>query len=281
MLKSCRPGVVITIRDLLATKIPQMQNCLHEDSTYGHSKLSNFVPAISGGASWASCYLNVMFVAYNIVATTLFRMCVHVLHDLSSLTYRAHAAVVQLDVATSASASAQNAGDNLEADFDRAMTELRKHYATECLGKKLSFALKQRQIESRLVEYALSFARMSISHRQAVVHKMTENVDLGPGHLSVNRAKQALKLMAASTGLKSLLFELKSEDTNFCWQAVQLLGWLKDSKAIDALLDAYVAGDEPIRSAISAILRRHYAGQFEWHAIRFAADESVLHRLLI
>lgn len=220
-----------------------------------------------------------MFVPYNNRwLQLLFRMYVHVLHDLNSLTYLAP---VTLSVWIGPAADPVHKPVDLDVEFDRAMTELRRHYASQCAGKKLSFALKQRQIEARLVEYAVSFSGMSISHRQAVVHKMTENVGLGPGHLSVNRAKQTLKLIAASTGLKSLLFELKSEDTSFCWQAVQLLGWIKDSKAIDPLLDAYVAGDDSIKSAIAATLRRHYSGQFEWHAGRFPADASVLDPLLI
>jgi hypothetical protein len=174
------------------------------------------------------------------------------------------------------------AGDpnDVALQFDKAMTDLRKHYAGICLARKISFALKQREIEMPMVEYAVSFARASIVRRHAAVERLTENVELGPGHLSVNRAKQALKEIASATQLKQLVFELKSEDTTFAWQAAQLLGWLKDSKAIDPLLDVYTSSDQSLRPAIAKILRHHFSGQFEWHVERLVSVAPDLSSLI-
>lgn len=155
-----------------------------------------------------------------------------------------------------------------DAEFDKAMVELRKHYANQCANKQMSFALKQRFVEAPMVEYAVSYSLSSLTRRQVAVRRLVENVEKGPGHLSVNRAKQALKEIGSSVGFKNLLAELQSNDARCRWQAAHLVGWLKDAKAIDPLIDVYIVGDDDMRQAIDSILRRHFSNQFCWLAER-------------
>ena len=121
----------------------------------------------------------------------------------------------------------------------------------------MPFALKQRQIEQPMLEYSVALALSAPRWRQVVVRALLENIEKGPGHLSVHRAKDALKQIASSIGLTNLSSMLHSQEQIEAEQSAHLLGWLKNPRAALPLLDSIQRGHASSK-LISTIVQQHY-----------------------
>lgn len=145
-----------------------------------------------------------------------------------------------------------------EQQYDLAMVEMRqRNLSSFSAESKMPFALKQRQIELPMLEYSVSLALSSPNWRQVVVRALLENIEKGPGHLSVHRAKDALKQIAASIGLTNLSSMLHSHDQTEAEQAAHLLGWLKNPRAAQPLLALLHRGHQSSK-LLSNIMQQHY-----------------------
>lgn len=129
---------------------------------------------------------------------------------------------------------------------------------------RMPYSLKQRQIELPMLEFSVEKALSSPKWREIVVAAMLENVEKGPGHLSVHRAKQALKQIASAIGIRNLTDLLNSHDPIQCHQAAHLLGWLKNPRAARPLLQA-LDNKHASSAAIMEVMQTHY---FEYNVER-------------
>ncbi|CAN5366389.1 hypothetical protein BH10CYA1_BH10CYA1_19620 [soil metagenome] len=145
-----------------------------------------------------------------------------------------------------------------EQQYHLAMVEMRqRNLSSFSAESKMPFALKQRQIELPMLEYSVSLALSSPKWRQVVVRALLENIEKGPGHLSVHRAKDALKQIAASIGLTNLSSMIYSHEQTEAEQAAHLLGWLKNPRAAQPLLDS-IHREHLGNQLITKILELHY-----------------------
>lgn len=121
----------------------------------------------------------------------------------------------------------------------------------------MPYALKQRQIELPMLEYSVSLALSTPKWRQIVVRALLENIEKGPGHFSVHRAKDALKQIAAAIGTQNLSLMLHSQDALESEQAAHLLGWLKNLRAAQQLFAASRAGHGNL-AVVNRVIEQHY-----------------------
>lgn len=122
-------------------------------------------------------------------------------------------------------------------------------------------ALKLRQWESPLMDYAIDYAMRNELNRQIVILRLLENIESGSGHFSLSRAKQAVKKLAKEVGFSTLIQELEHGDYVTRQQAAELIGWMKCEKAIEPLVNALLIGPPCDRFTIVRVLRSHYANQ--------------------
>jgi|AGTN01.1.fsa_nt_gi hypothetical protein len=119
-------------------------------------------------------------------------------------------------------------------------------------------ASKLKAWEVPMLQYALEFASRSAENRWIVTRLLVENLDIGSGFFSINRAKQGLKVVAKNAGFESLTGELESEHLDGRRTAAHLLGWMKREKALLPLVRAYCVGARSDRRMIARIIRTHY-----------------------
>jgi hypothetical protein len=151
-----------------------------------------------------------------------------------------------------------NASTSFEQQYHLAMVEKRqRNLSSFSAESRMPFALKQRQIELPMLEYSVRVALSAPKCRQVVVRALLENIEKGPGHLSVHRAKDALKQIANAIGMNNLAAMLSSTDPMEAAQAVELLGWLKNSRAAIPLLDAQIRGHH-CAELIKRVVVQHY-----------------------
>ncbi len=145
-----------------------------------------------------------------------------------------------------------------DEQYHLAMIEMRqRNLSSFSAESKMPFALKQRQIELPMLAYSVSLALSSPKWRQVVVRALLENIEKGPGHLSVHRAKDALKQIAAAIGLSNLSSMLYSADRTEAEQTAHLMGWLKNPRAAQPLVASIKQGHRSC-DVFSKILERHY-----------------------
>lgn len=147
--------------------------------------------------------------------------------------------------------------------FDRALRVMEKVLKGQT-ASAMPTALKLRQWETPLMEYAIQCAMWSSENRQVVVQRLLENIESGSGHFSINRAKQAIKQVAKQVGFARLSEELASDDPTTRHQAAELLGWLKSDKAIEPLFNALMLGPSDDRAVLRDVLKAHYSRQLDW-----------------
>jgi hypothetical protein len=150
-----------------------------------------------------------------------------------------------------------NAAITFEQKYHLAMQEMRQRNLSSFTESRMPFALKQRQIELPMIDYSVTLALSAPKWRQVVVRALLENIEKGPGHLSVHRAKDALKQIAASIGLNNLVSMMSSTDPTESAQAVHLLGWLKNARAANPLVASYRKG-HPCSDLIASVVAQHY-----------------------
>ncbi len=145
-----------------------------------------------------------------------------------------------------------------EQQYDRLMIEMRQqNLLSFSADSKMPFALKQRRIELPMLEHSVSLAMSSPKWRQVVVQALLENIENGPGHLSVHRAKDALKRIASFIGLIRLTSMIDSQNAVESNQAAHLLGWLKNPRAARTLIIA-MDQNHALRQTIEDVLSQHY-----------------------
>ncbi|MBU6451759.1 MAG: hypothetical protein KGS72_08285 [Cyanobacteria bacterium REEB67] len=152
------------------------------------------------------------------------------------------------------------------------------------LSNTMPTALKIKSCEIPLLKLFLEFGSHSPQWRALIVSMLADNVETGSGHLTVNRAKQALKELAKRAGAKMLADELRAESNERRLAAITMLGWLKHERAIEPLVAAYdQAGDrekEEIRNTLETHYRPKLAYHFRWRHQAPATIDCALLALL-
>lgn len=202
-----------------------------------------------------SCYLAVIFPIYkqykNYFESQL--PMINITHSYQSAFTESGA------VSTEASKALPVAdGAGLEQQYHDVMTSMRQQKNTALNAEgKLPFALKQRRIEQPMLDYSVEKALSAATWRRIIVQSLIENVEKGPGHFSIHRAKDALKKIAASMGMSKLASQLNSTNPVDVEHAAHLLGWLKNPRAAMPLLAA-CEKRHPQTKEILAVLTTHY-----------------------
>lgn len=151
--------------------------------------------------------------------------------------------------------------------------------ASAAVNYSMATAKKIKTCETPVLELFLEFGGMP-QLMPFVVRLLTDNVDSGSGHLSVNRAKQALKEIARSLGFAALVGELASLDTERRSAAIHLLGWLKQERAIEPLVCHFAAADCAEKKLVSSVLETHYISRLSYYLRWRTRDIAVADGLL-
>jgi hypothetical protein len=155
-------------------------------------------------------------------------------------------------------------------EYDAAMVATRVRILHSLNDSKMPTNLKQRYIEQEILRESVDLAVSCAAMRREIVEALLENVDKGPGHLSIHRAKRALKEISARLGLKFVSELLQAQNYSDRCQAAHLLGWSKSTRATKALLLAHRTADSQTRQVILLVLKRHYAALY---AFSFPGEE--------
>jgi hypothetical protein len=151
--------------------------------------------------------------------------------------------------------------------------------AGAAVTSSMATAQKLKTCETPVLELFLEFGRLP-QLMPFVVRLLADNVDSGSGHLSVNRAKQALKELAKSIGFAALVGELASLDSERRSAAIYMLGWLKQERAIEPLVCHFAAADCAEKELVSAVLETHYSSRLayylRWRIRDIAAADGLL-----
>jgi hypothetical protein len=147
-------------------------------------------------------------------------------------------------------------------EYDAAMVSIRVRVLQSLSDSKMPTNLKQRYIEQEILRESVDLAVSSAQLRRPIIETLLENVEKGPGHLSIHRAKRALKEISARLGLKFVSELLYAHDYTDRCQAAHLLGWLRSVRATKALLQAHRMADEQTREVILVVLKKHYAALY-------------------
>lgn len=126
------------------------------------------------------------------------------------------------------------------------------------IANAMPTASKLKAWEVPMLQYALEYASRSAENRWIVTRLLVENLEIGSGFFSINRAKQGLKVVAKNAGFESLTGELESEHMDGRRSAAHLLGWMKREKALVPLIRAYCLGARSDRRTVARIIRMHY-----------------------
>jgi hypothetical protein len=143
--------------------------------------------------------------------------------------------------------------------YDAAMVATRVRVLHSLSESKMPTNLKQRYIEQEILRESVDLAVSCADMRRTIVEALLENVDKGPGHLSIHRAKRGLKEISARLGLKFVSDLLHAQDHTDRCHAAHLLGWSKSIRATKTLLQAHRTADSQTRDVILLVLKRHYA----------------------
>ncbi len=146
-----------------------------------------------------------------------------------------------------------------ELDFDAAMVATRTRVLRLLASSKMPTNLKQRYIELEILKESVDLAISSETMRRVIVEALLDNVEKGPGHLSIHRAKRALKEISRRLGLNCLNQILQSRDFTDRTHAAHLFGWSKSRKAYRMLLQIHRTADCQTQEIILLVLRKHYA----------------------
>jgi hypothetical protein len=166
-------------------------------------------------------------------------------------------------------------------EYDAAMVATRVRVLHSLSESKMPTNLKQRYIEQEILRESVDLAVSCADMRRTIVEALLENVDKGPGHLSIHRAKRGLKEISARLGLKFVSELLHAQDQMDRCQAAHLLGWSKSVRATKTLLQAHRTADSQTRDVILRVLKRHYAAMYAFslpgeESTSFASDFSAV-----
>jgi hypothetical protein len=151
--------------------------------------------------------------------------------------------------------------------------------AGAAVSGSMATAQKIKTCETPVLELFLEFGRLP-QWMPFVVRLLADNEATGSGHLSVNRAKQALKELAKSIGFVVLVRELASAVSERRTAAIHLLGWLKQERAIEPLVYHFAAADCSEKELVSSVLETHYISRLSyylrWRTRDIAAADGLL-----
>lgn len=154
-------------------------------------------------------------------------------------------------------ASRANEPQVMETAFALALRTMRSIYSASTLNT-MPTALKLKACETPMLALALQYSARSPQWQALIVRMMHDNVETGTGHLSVNRAKQAIKDIARQAGYKQIKADLTDRDPAVRQAAIIMLGWLKNEKCVTPLLDAYESLPPAEKQMVIAQLQEHY-----------------------
>lgn len=164
--------------------------------------------------------------------------------------------------------------------FDKAMRITQK-LMRGSTSNSMPTAMKLKSWEVPLLQYALDYSSKSPLNRRIVVRKLVENLEIGSGFFSINRAKQGLKVISKKTGLPTLEWELENGEDDARRAAAHLLGWMKNEKALMPLLKAFCVGPRSDRRVVGRVLKMHYSHLLPYSASRhFPEFEATVKTLL-
>lgn len=169
-----------------------------------------------------------------------------------------------------------NSQEVIEGAIEDAIGQALRHMRESSLSglsASLPTALKLRYTEEPVLGLAVELAAGPVEVRAAVVLMLFENIAGGCGHLSINRAKQALKQIARMDSAEALGEELANDSAVRRKAALVLLGWRKQERALAQILDYFEVLSRDEQALASAILTEHYktklAFYLNWKASRY------------
>ncbi|MBZ0186832.1 MAG: HEAT repeat domain-containing protein [Candidatus Obscuribacterales bacterium] len=130
----------------------------------------------------------------------------------------------------------------------------------ELAGSDMSMSVKARlsACETRMLDFVLDILVQNPQLESLIFEFLLMNVEGYCGHLSINRARQGLRIMARNAGTRSLLKRLASDSEDQVKMAVVLLGRVKNPNVVPHLLKVYDESGEQLRDlAVEALL--HYS----------------------
>lgn len=162
--------------------------------------------------------------------------------------------------------------EEIKAEAFQKVLRIMQKMARRNITNSMPTASKLKAWEVPMLQYALEFASRRAENRWIVTRILVENLDVGSGFFSINRAKQGLKVIAKNAGFDILSGELESEHSDGRRAAAHLLGWMKRDKALVALIRAYCVGARSDRRTIGRIIRAHYLHILPLHKQRCEAE---------
>lgn len=148
--------------------------------------------------------------------------------------------------------------EEVKAEAFQKVLRIMQRMVRGTIANSMPTASKLKAWEVPMLQYALEYANRSAENRRIVTRLLVENLDVGSGFFSINRAKQGLKVIAKNAGFESLTGELESEHIDGRRTAAHLLGWMKREKALVPLIRAYCLGARSDRRTVARIIRTHY-----------------------
>lgn len=138
-----------------------------------------------------------------------------------------------------------------------ALNAIRKD-ALKTVNRHLHTQVKLAMRETRMLDFVLNLAAESDEMRTLVVRMMMKNERTRTGHFTVNRARQALRLVARMAGVRRLIQQLDSADPELVEQAVYLMGRVNNQAVVPHLLRMYKRQPRAMQNKIEEALY-HYS----------------------
>ncbi|MGD9680508.1 MAG: hypothetical protein AB7W16_04925 [Candidatus Obscuribacterales bacterium] len=121
-----------------------------------------------------------------------------------------------------------------------------------------SFKARLSAAETSMLDFLFAISCKDTRLRSLIFDFIMLNIDGHCGHLPVNRARQALRMMARQAGTRELLKELDSDREDIKCMAVVLLGRVKNPNVVHNLLNIYASGSGRLKE-LAADALKHYS----------------------
>lgn len=121
-----------------------------------------------------------------------------------------------------------------------------------------SFKARLSAAETSMLEFLFAISCKDARLRFLIFDFIMLNIEGHCGHLPVNRARQALRMMARQSGTRELLKDLDSGREDLKCMAVVLLGRVKNPNVVHNLLQIYGSGSGRLKD-LAADALKHYS----------------------
>lgn len=121
-----------------------------------------------------------------------------------------------------------------------------------------SFKARLSAAETSMLDFLFAISCKDKRLRSLIFDFIMLNIDGHCGHLPVNRARQALRMMARQAGTRELLRDLDSDREDLKCMAVVLLGRVKNPNVVHNLLNIYASGSGRLKE-LAADALKHYS----------------------